>query len=210
MKQLLIILSLISLGTAQLSEGVLKKPKLREFSSTWYIPDFAKVQYGGYLGYFSVAYGYQSLYQYAQLSLHYGYTPPRIVGTDNGLHTFSFKTAVNFRTFRISDDFAWGMNIGFAFSLTYGKDIQGLILPEYYPRDYYLAVNFQVLPFLGPRLIYLTDHRTVKAVELYGEVTAVGDYLWYAISEERIRVSDALTGSLGLSFYFRKTPRKSR
>jgi len=207
MKQFVILLIFISSAFAQLSDGVWKKPELREFSSLLYIPDFAKVQYGGYLGFTSVAFGYQGFYQLAQYSVHYGYTPPSITGTDDPLHTVSLKTALNFKTFMISENIAWGINAGFALSLTYGNTIYGLILPDYFPRDYYLAINFQVLPFVGPRVIFLRDNPVLSAFEIYGEVTVVGDYLWYGISEDQFKISDGLGGSIGVSFYFRKPAR---
>lgn len=202
------VLLLFSLITAQSSEGLWRKPTLRSFSSEWYIPDWAKVQYGGYLGFISVGAGYQSLFEYANFDLMYGFTPKGLPGVYSTIHTVAVKVTIPFKTVPISHDYEWGMSLGFNTTLSFGENILRFNQPDYYPDDYYGPQFFHVIPFIGTRFIRNLPelHSRVRAVELYAELCMHDDYLWYAITNESVSVGSAMGGSLGIVWHFRKAP----
>ena len=68
----------------------------------WYVPDFARVQTGGFTGLFNVGVGYSALNVVLNWSIGYGYTPP--FTADRHVHsvdtTFSIRP-VDFRIRRV-------------------------------------------------------------------------------------------------------------
>lgn len=207
-KTAIVLLLLCSLITAQSSEGLWKKPALRSFSSEWYIPDWAKVQYGGYLGFFSVGAGYQSLLEYAYFDLMYGLTPKGLPGYST-IHTVALKVTIPFKTIPISYDYEWGMSLGINTTFSFGEKILRFNQPEYYPEGYYEPQFIHFIPFIGTRFIRNLSglHGRIRAIELYAELCMHGDYLWYALTNESVSAFSSFGGSLGFVWHFRKAPR---
>lgn len=207
MKRIVIILLLFTgFAFGQSSDGLFRKPTKRTFSKEWYIPDWAKVQYGGYLGFFSVGVGYQSFFQYVNFDLLYGFTPKGLPHVYSTVHTLAVKSTIPFKTIPISSDYEWGMSLGFNLTFSFGENILRINQPDYYPDDYYSEEFFHVIPFIGTRLIkHISGFTRINALELYFELCMHDDYLWYAIQHDSVKFSSSLGGSIGFEWYFRKS-----
>ncbi len=207
-KIVMLILFSLSIASGEFAEGVFRKPSLRNFSKQWYVPDWAKVQYGGYLGFVSVGVGYRSLLEYANIDIFYGFTPKGLPNVYSTVHTAALKITIPFKTIQISSEYEWGMSVGSNLALSFGENILRFNQPEYYPDDYYREQFFHAIPFVGTRLIKKNSRvKRVRAVELYMELCLLDDYLWYGMSNESVKLSSSLGASVGFVWYFIKDPR---
>ncbi len=195
------------MANGQFTKGIIRKPSLRSFSKQWYVPDWAKVQYGGYLGFVSVGVGYRSLLEYANIDLFYGYTPKGLPNVYSTIHTAAVKITIPIKTFQLSSDYELALSVGTNFTLNFGENILRLNQPDYYPDDYYREQFFHGIPFVGTRLIKENSRANkVRAVELYMELCFLDDYLWYGMTNESISVSSSIGASVGFVWYFIKEP----
>jgi hypothetical protein len=101
----------------------------------WLVPDHAKVQFAGGIGFLSAGLGYESKNKKFQTDFYYGYVPENVGGIN--IHSATGKLtwiplALNLkRNFRL-DILTTGLLINYAFG-----DQYFFLSPEYYPLKYY-------------------------------------------------------------------------
>ncbi|MFP4599441.1 MAG: hypothetical protein ACOC9J_00435 [Persicimonas sp.] len=151
----------------------------------WYVPDLAKVQFAGNIGFLSAAAGYSYLNQKLETEVFFGFVPP-FVG-NKAVYMASLKQHY------VPWEFGWGealhiapLYVGIFSSYTFGSEFE--IFPDNWAggKDFYTEQSaLRLGPLIGGRLR--------ADIEPYGPVDDIGAY-W------ELNVSD-----LGLKAYFSNT-----
>ena len=169
----------------------------------WYVPDYARLQTGGYLGRFGAGFGYAAFDDRLNVSLFYGYTPALEAG--DSVH--AGKLSLAFRPvelgrgqFRLVPAYV-GAGLLYAFG---GKFFTRLparyrrIDTRYYPPT---AVHWMVE--LGLEADYVPSRGPIERHGLYYEVVTLDTYIasWFENSNH-VRVIDTLASTVGYRMAF--------
>lgn len=163
--KIIYLLILLTVGQRTMAQSEQETEKL------WIIPDYAKLQYAGAIGFLSAGVGYTQFDGKMETELLVGFLPESI-GGDN-LTTLTLRT--NFLPWKINmepDKIDVIPFYGGAFlSHTFGDQFY-VFTPERYPRWYYgwpTALRLGV--FVGSRLrIHLPEIDKIKSVDFFYEV----------------------------------------
>lgn len=162
-----IILSLILLILAQ---GAMAQVE-QETEKLWFVPDYAKLQYAGAIGFLSAGAGYNQFDGKMETELMLGFLP-KSIGGDN-LTTLTLRTQflpwiVNLK----ADKYDFLPLYGGAYaSHTFGDQFY-IFTPERYPRWYYgWPTALRVGIFAGSRLrINLPEMDKISSVDFFYEI----------------------------------------
>jgi hypothetical protein len=116
---------------------------------TWYLLDYAKVQFAGNIGFFSVGFGYQFLNNQLYSELLYDYVPASISKAEK-IHTITIKNAFPIFTKKINK-ITLSPITGFTVSYETGNN-SFLKLPDKYPKGYYSTNAFHTTLFIGAEI----------------------------------------------------------
>lgn len=169
-------------------------------SRDWLLPDYAKVQFAGNIGFLSLGVGYQFLNERLNSELIYGFVPKSISKAEP-VHTITIKNTLPFfirdyKTITISPI------TGFTFSFDTGNN-STLILPDKYPKGYYFTNAFHFTIFVGANVHKdFVNPGLFKGVDFYFELGTVEKFLWYAFKYEEVMINDVLSTAIGLNLYF--------
>ena len=172
-----------------------------ENTKSWYIPDYAKVQFAGNIGLVSVGAGYQLFNKVLYTELLYGFVP-RSVSKSKGIHLITLKNTFPIYRKEIGKNLtitpiAW-------FTATYAVGTTSFTtLPSKYPKGYYVPNAFH-FTLSGGVMAHkkFTNSKIVKGADFYIEAGTVETYLWYAITSKEVDLTDAFSLDIGVNFFF--------
>ncbi|NPD46309.1 MULTISPECIES: hypothetical protein [unclassified Lentimicrobium] len=165
----------------------------------WIIPDYAKVQFAGNIGYFSGGFAYQLFKKKLQTEFIYGYVPKKFAHTE--IHTLNLKN-----TFPLLRKQYLGLEftpyLGFTFSYETGRN-SFVELPCQYPSGYYSPNAFHLCFLAGVSAKKnLNPKYFIKGIECYAEVVSVDSFFWYKLNSRQIKLYQVVSLALGVNFYF--------
>lgn len=168
---------------------------------SWYVPDYAKVQFAGNIGFVSVGVGYQLFKKVLYSELLYGYVPEAVSKADR-IHLLTIKNTFPIYRKEIGNNLTITPIAGLTTTYEIGTN-SFTTLPSIYPEGYYVPNAFHFTLFAGA-LIHkdFTDSKIIKGVDFYMEVGTVETYLWYNITSTEVSLSDTFSTSVGINFYF--------
>jgi hypothetical protein len=173
---------------------------VKENSKAWFIPDYVKMQFAGNIGILSVGVGYELINDVLFTELLYGYVPASVSNAEN-IHLITIKNTFPFLT-RQFGDFRFSPIVGFTTSLETGNN-SFLILPDKYPRGYYLPSAIHFTLFVGASVHKdFKNSKIIKGADLYMEVGTVETYLWSAITSREVSLNDVFSTAIGINLYF--------
>ncbi len=193
-KFILIIFSILLLTTNLRSQNEEESKK-----QLWIIPDYAKVQFAGNIGFLSGGIGYQLFKNKMQTEFIYGFVPKKHAHAE--IHAFTLKN-----TFPLFRKQYLGLEIspylGFTFSYETGRN-SFVELPSQYPSGYYSSNAFH-LCFMGGVAAkqQLNPKYFIKEIEFFAEAVSVDSFFWYKINSRQIKLYQVVSMALGVNFYF--------
>ena len=166
--------------------------------SKW-LPDHAKLQFAGGIGFFSAGAGYTTKKDKLHGDLYYGYTPKSIGGLH--IHTLTAKATwfplkdFNHKNFQVRP-FTTGLLVNY----TFGKQYFGFT-PENYPFDYYnFPTSLHIGAFIGGQVNKnISRRRGVKRIGLYYELGTYDVELFsYVRNPKALSITDILNLGIGV------------
>ena len=166
----------------------------------WFLPGYAKIQFAGNIGFFSVGFGYQFLNNHLYSELLYGYVPVSISKAEK-IHTITIKNTFPIFTKKINK-IALSPITGFTASFETGNN-SFLKLPDKYPKGYYSTNAFHFTFFIGT-LVHkdFINSKIINGADLYFELGTVDTYLWYATISKEVKINKIFSFAIGLNLYF--------
>lgn len=166
----------------------------------WYIPDYAKVQFAGNIGFFSLGIGYKFFNNHLYSELLYGYVPVSISKAEQ-IHTITIKNTFPFFTKKFNT-IAVSPITGFTASFETGNN-SFLILPDKYPQGYYSTNAFHFTFFIGAKVHKnFTNQKIIKGADFYFELGTVDTYFWYSIISKEVKINKIFSSAIGINLYF--------
>lgn len=164
----------------------------------WFVPDHAKVQFAGTIGFLSAGVGYGlGGRRVGELDFLAGWVPARYVGND----LFTLTTKGTWQPWRARLGRRWELRpVTFALAVTYTRgDNLWLRTPDRYEAGYYdMPSALHASAALGGALS-LRVPGPLDAVGIYWEVVATDVALFYWVKDRSaIDARDALSVALGL------------
>jgi hypothetical protein len=197
-KILVLLISFIFFVNTSAQDTILVKDKTKD--KLWYVPDYVKTQFAGNLGVLSVGVGYQFFNSLLYTELIYGYVPVAI-SKSNEIHLMSLKNT--FPLFRKKiGNYTVSPIAGFTGSLETGNN-SFLILPDKYPKGYYVPSAIHFTLFIGT-LVHkdFVNSKRIKGIDFYYELGTVETYLWSAITSKEVALKDVFSSAIGINIYF--------
>ncbi len=186
------LLSTITKGAENL------KIKNDSIQRKWYVPQAAKIQHAGNIGFMSLGATYYLVDDWYQLSIMYGmatdHTEAKTLNTLALKNTFLIKK-FHYNDFVLSPLAGLSINFGSTHN-TYRK------LPDYFPDKYYFQNKIHFAPFVGVMIYHSLPFKTIKGIDFYSEVATMDNYLLEAIRTDYVKFDDIWNISLGLTLYF--------
>jgi hypothetical protein len=164
----------------------------------WYVPDFAKLQVGGYLGTLGAGFGYAAFDDVLNVSAYYGFTPSH--GNSDAVH--AAKLDVDVRPFELSTpDVRW-VPIYLGAGILYGIGGEFFTrLPARFSRidkNYYPPTALHWLVEAGLELDYVPRRGPFERHGLYFELVALDSYVFsYVDNPDQVRLVDVVSSSVG-------------
>lgn len=189
----------ILLGLLVLTTNLWSQNGVESKQHPWFVPDYAKVQFAGNIGYISGGFGYQLFKGKIQTEFIYGYVPKKYAHTE--IHTFTSKNSFSLiRKNYLGLEFK--PYLSFTFSYETGRN-SFLELPSQYPSGYY-APNAFHLCFVGGVGVKqkLNPKYFIKGIECYAEAVSVDSFFWYKLQSRQIKLYQVVSMALGINFYF--------
>lgn len=164
-----------------------------------WVPDFAKLQSGGFAGALTVGLGYAPLRDLLNLAALYGYVPPALGGSVHSLH---FTLQVRPLSVR-SGAVRWlPLYAGLGALCTWGADYF-LLLPRRYPNGYYPPNACHATLQAGVELQWLPRRGWVRRHGLYAELTTLDALLIDYFQNPRMTgPADIVSSSIGYRLSF--------
>lgn len=194
--------SLLSLGVLVATTSVLADEGRAEAADErnadpfgpW-VPDYARVQTGGYLGTIGIGVGYGAFDDVLNVGLLYGYTHDDVVG---GVHAIQLMLSARPFDLRVGREFRivpayFGVGVLGTWGERYYLD-----LPDRYPSDYYRPNAAFPVFHLGLEVDYLPGCTAFERHGLFAELTFLEYYVGrYFRNPDTIDLVDAVGLALG-------------
>lgn len=166
----------------------------------WVLPDYAKVQTGGWLGLATIGLGWEIFNDTVNATAYYGYVPKSVGGTT--IHSVTWNVSLRPMTVPLGEVSWEPVYVGLGAVYAFGRDFF-LDTPERYPEDeYYPATGRRMLLSVGTEFRATTDTH-FRSHGAFLEVTAVDHYLKLRREDrEHVRWSAALSLSAGYRLAF--------
>jgi hypothetical protein len=162
----------------------------------WAVPDYVKIQTGGFLGAFQVAVGYSIWKDRFNIAVQYGYSPKY-----NGTPPYHlFAGTLTIRPLRIDAGprlFIVPIYVGGGMMFASGPNVF-IEQPAVYPAGYYAPTAVQAIGLVGLEVGargHLDDYLTRQS--LFVELVTVNQYVDAFIQNERARFLDSLSTLVG-------------
>jgi len=162
----------------------------------WAVPDFAKLQTGGFVGLAAVGVGYAAFDDILNATLLYGYTPKWHAGVD--VHSFHFALSgrpfdVRLREFRI-------VPIYLGAGLLFNPDPKLFVkVPARYPEsNYYPPTALHWTAHIGLEADYVPSRGVLERHGLYFEAVALDTYVFsYFENRQTVAFTDMFGSAIG-------------
>jgi hypothetical protein len=164
----------------------------------WYVPDFARLGTGGFVGMFVVGTGYAAFQDVLNFSVHYGFTPASHAGTD--VHAFAFGMDVRPFDLKVDDFRIVPIYLGPGLLYGWGDEFFSRLPSRYrtYDRAYYAPTSLHPLMRAGIELDYLPGPGFFERHGIYYEATVLYVYLRrYLENREQLGLGDAVGSAIG-------------
>jgi hypothetical protein len=168
-----------------------------------FVPDYAKLQTGGYLGAFTLGAGYTPLGNALDFAGYYGWVPSALGGVD--IHTVALRVGARVRGVCLSRDWNWVYLTGGAGALlTFGEDFFVFVPERYDNENYYRPTALRGIVSLGTELSRREHGSSWISTEgVFLEVTALDEYVrLMARSPRSESFVDTLSTTLGFRLGF--------
>ena len=167
-----------------------------------FLPDYAKIQFAGGIGFLSTGVGYTFLDHKLELSFFYGYVPERFTVDD--LHSVSLQVTAKFLRYKISETIEiLPLNFGWYIHHTFGNEYW-VLLPDNYSNNYYWwSPGRNAGIFLGGEIktkLFATK-MPASGTAFYTRVGSRGLYLVSKIGNSSIPMSDIIELGFGIAIY---------
>ena len=165
----------------------------------WIVPDYAKIQSGGWIGLITAGLGYEFFDDRLDVGAYYGYLPESVGGTT--VHTLAWHVGVRPLTL-LAPEARWEIAyFGVGAAHSFGRNFF-VKVPDRYPDGwYYPPTGMRLLAFVGTELgIPISDRWPLRSHAAFVEVTAVDHYLRLWVTEPK---AFPLTSVLSLSAGYR-------
>jgi hypothetical protein len=164
----------------------------------WFVPDFFRVQTGGWVGLVVVGTGYAAFDDVLNVSLHYGFTPADYAGTN--VHTVSFEVLVRPFDLRVEDLRFVPVYFGPGLLYAWGDDFFTTVPDRYAQIDsrYYPPTSLHWTARFGTEIDYVPRSGFFERHGLYYEATLLGAYFeLYTENRETLDLIDVFGGAIG-------------
>ena len=167
-----------------------------------FLPDYAKLQYAGGIGFMSAGLGYTFVDHRIDVSFFYGYVPEWFTVDD--LHSVSLQfTAKLIRIKTKKNIEILPLNIGWYLHHTFGNEFW-VKLPDNYPKDYYWwSPGRNAGVFLGGEIKtkILANKTPASGLAFYTRIGTRGLYLASKFGNSSIPVKDIVELGFGIALY---------
>jgi hypothetical protein len=161
----------------------------------WYVPDFAKLQSGGYAGLVTAGFGYAAFDDILNVSFLYGYTPEEFAGipVHSGHLVLSGRPfELSIQRFRLIPIY-----LGVGALVTWGEGYF-LKLPERYSSGYYPPTGVHWSAHAGIEANYAPADGAFERHGVYAELTTIDTFLTrYVQNSETLGPEDVVSVALG-------------
>jgi len=175
----------------------IKTQKLRPL-----IPDYAKLQFAGGIGFLSLGLGYSFFKEKLDISFFYGYVPKSF--SINELHSISLQSTFKFFSIKTKHNIEiLPLNIGWFAHHTFGGEYW-IKLPDNYPEGYYWwSPGRNAGIFIGGEIKtkLLANKTPASGTAFYVRVGSRGLYLASKFGNTSIPLSDIIELGFGIAFY---------
>lgn len=165
----------------------------------WYVPDYAKLQTGGYTGLFTAGLGYAAFSDVLNIGVDYGYVPAAHAGRN--VHSVSAGVSVRPFDFRIGDVRIVPAYVGADLLFTWGDDYFITVADYYYRynRFYYYPTGAHWMIHLGLELDWVPPNGNFfERHGLYWELRTLDTYFFsYLENPATLHFTDVLASALG-------------
>lgn len=183
---------------AEPSDGAAAGPSYYRYPDRlgWYVPDYVKIQTGGFLGAFQLVIGYAVWKDRFNLGLQYGFTPQYEEAPP--VHTVAATLTV--RPLRIDIGpqlFIVPIYGGVGLTASKGKNLF-ISQPTVYPPGYYAPTALHYLATLGLEVgARSREGSLLTRQSLFYEVVTIDQYIDALIDNKQSRLLDALSSMVG-------------
>ncbi len=164
----------------------------------WYVPDFARLQTGGFVGMAALGIGYAAFDDVLNFSAHYGFTPAERAGQD--VHAASFEVLVRPVDVRVGAFRLVPVYLGPGLLHVWGDGFFSTVPGRYRHIDssYYPPTALHWTARLGVELDYVPESGVFERHGIYYEATALGTYVSaYLDNHEGLSALDVFGGAVG-------------
>ena len=200
MRLVAIACALFATSVASADETPSTRPRVVEERDRygWYVPDYARVQTGGYLGMFTVGVGYSAFRDVLNVGVTYGYVPPRHGAPS--IHLGSAMLAVRPLRFALGPQdryFLYPLYVGGgAFVASSANTF--VEQPEVYPPGYYPPTAFQPIFLFGAELSVRANEGSVIARHsLFVEEVTIRQYISSMYQNRGFHIGSAFSTAIG-------------
>ncbi len=167
-----------------------------------YMPDYAKLQFAGGIGFMSAGLGYTFFKHKLDVTLFYGYVPKSFTVDD--LQSISLQFTVKLFRHQLTEQIeVLPFNIGWFAHHTFGNEYW-VKLPDNYPEGYYWwSPGRNAGVFIGTEVKtkLLANRTPASGVAFYWRAGTRGLYLASKAKNSSIPLSDIIEYGFGVAFY---------
>lgn len=191
----------ITLGVLLISLNSIAQDATLKDKKSWYVPDYASLQFAGNIGFLSIGAGYEIFDDVWYAELLYGYSPRSITAAESN-HLITIKNTFPIFTKELSNSFSISPIAGIAITYDAGNNTF-TSLPGQFPKGYYISNAIHLTIFGGFKVHKdFKNDKIFKGIDMYYELGTVESYLWYAITSSEFSMSDAFSSAIGVNLYF--------
>lgn len=168
-----------------------------------FIPDHARLQFAGEIGYVSAGLGYNLGHRY-EISFMLGLQNETFGDSKESIITVAVKNIINlYHPINITNRFSFRPTVGLSVNWGYTNNTFS-DLPSHYASDYYFQNKIHLAPFIGGKFRFECNKRNChrRAIELYVELGSLDAYILECIRTEYVSINDILNLAIGFSVYF--------
>ncbi len=163
----------------------------------WAVPDYVKLQTGGFLGMFTIGVGYSVFEDRLNLGISYGYVPP--LDGAPAVHLGSAMMELRPIWFQFARDRIryYPLYLGGGVLIAKGKDLF-VSQPAVYPPDYYPPTGLHTVLLFGSEVaLRVAQPSWFTRHGLYVDVVTIDEYLDSLTENRQFRLYDAFSTALG-------------
>jgi len=196
-----LMLTLFLLNISLLSFGQIETEQ-EKHPSKKFLPDYAKIQFAGGIGFLSAGIGYTFFQNKLDISFFYGYVPKSF--SVEPLHSISLQSTFKFFSIKTKHNIELlPLNIGWFAHHTFGGEYW-VKLPDNYPDGYYWwSPGRNAGIFIGGEIKtkLLASNTPASGTAFYVRVGSRGLYLASKFGNSSIPLHDILELGFGIAIY---------